>query len=251
MIELIHYLGKTAVKIGSMEEKNKRVLLFDIDGTLLDSKGEGRTCFRRALTDIYGLTGPIGTHGMAGKTDWQILTELMQMAGLDLEKIEARRVEAFAAYSHHVEMAAPTFQMRLLPGVAALMEQLKDNPRFILGLVTGNVREAVPHKLRAVGLDPDLFAFGAYGSEHQDRNTLPNLALYRLGQMMGSPIPPDSALVIGDTPLDIACARHAGTKILSVATGNYDRGALEEHKPDYLLDDLAETEAVMKIFLEF
>jgi phosphoglycolate phosphatase len=234
-----------------MDENKKRALLFDIDGTLMDSTREGPTCFRRALTDVYGVTGPIDTYDMAGKTDWRILTDLMQMAGLDLEEIEARRVDAFAAYAHHVEMAAPTFKMQLLPGVAALMDVLKGDPRFVLGLVTGNVREAVPHKLRAVGLDPGLFTFGAYGSEHQDRNTLPELALYRLGQRMGLSMPPESALIIGDTPLDIACARHAGTKVLGVATGNYDRGALEEHKPDYLLDDLAETEAVMKIFLEF
>jgi phosphoglycolate phosphatase-like HAD superfamily hydrolase len=234
-----------------MSNDKRRILLFDIDGTLLESTGEDRMYFRRALADVYGVTDPVGPYDMAGKTDWQILTDLMQKAGLNLEEIEARRVEAFATYAQNLELAAATFHMRLLPSVADLMNILKDDSRFILGLVTGNVREAVPHKLRAVGLDPDIFTFGAYGSEHQDRNTLPNLALYRLGQLTGSPVSPDSALVIGDTPLDIACARHAGMKVLSVATGDFDRETLETYHPDYLLDDLADTKAVMQIFMNY
>jgi len=234
-----------------MEINQRRILLFDIDGTLMHSGGEGHTCFRRALADVYGVTGPIDAYDMAGKTDWQIVTELMQMAGLSLEEIESRRVEAFAAYARHVEMAASTLKMRLLPGVGALLTHLQDETQFILGLVTGNVREAVPHKLRAVGLDPSMFTFGAYGSEHCDRNTLPELALYRLGQMMGADIPPEKALIIGDTPRDIDCARHCGVKVCCVATGCFSRDVLAEHAPDYLLDDLMDTKRVMDVFRSF
>lgn len=234
-----------------MTENSKRILLFDIDGTLLDPAGEGIVCLRRALEDVYGVIGPIDSYDMAGKTHWLIITDLLHLAGLNAEEIGAGRVEAFAAYARHVEMAAPTFKMRLLPGVMALLERLADDFGFILGLVTGNVREAVPPMLRAVGIDPALFQFGAFGSEHLERNTLPALALYRLGQMLGSPVAPESALVIGDTPRDIDCARHAGLKVLCVATGQYPRETLAEHNPDYLLDDLADTEAVMGILNQF
>ena len=234
-----------------MPTKTKRVLLFDIDGTLLDPAREGSTCLRRALEDVYGLTGPIDHYSMAGKTDWKIITDLMEMAGLDGRTIEASLPAAFAAYARHVEAAAPTFKMQVLPGVIELLTQLAGHPEFILGLVTGNVRETAPHKLRAVGLDPGWFTFGAFGSEHVDRNHLPALALYRLEQQLGLPVPPEKALVIGDTPYDIACARHVGLKVLSVATGPYSCQDLADHKPDYLIDDLVDTQAVMAILSGF
>jgi phosphoglycolate phosphatase len=234
-----------------MHKNTRRVLLFDIDGTLLDPAGEGRRQLRRALEDVFGVTGPVDTYDMAGKTDWQIVTDLMRATGVDAETIAASLPAAFAAYARHVEIAAPTFKMRPLPGVLDLVAQLAADPRFILGLVTGNVREAVPHKLRAVGLDPGAFTFGAFGSEHHDRNRLPVLALYRLEQGLGASVPPETALVIGDTPHDIACAHHSGLRVLCVATGTYPRHALAPHNPDYLLDNLGDLAAVMAIFNGF
>ena len=234
-----------------MHKNTRRILLFDIDGTLLDPAGEGRRCLRRALEDVFGVTGPVDTYDMAGKTDWQIITDLMTIAGLETETIVASLPAAFAAYARHVEIAAPTFKMRALPGVLDLVTQLSADPLFILGLVTGNVREAVPHKLRAVGLDPGAFTLGAFGSEHIDRNQLPALALYRLEQHLGEPIPPETALVIGDTPHDIACARHSGLRVLCVASGTYPRAALAPHNPDYLLDDLGDLAAVLEILQSF
>jgi phosphoglycolate phosphatase len=234
-----------------MHKNSKRVLLFDIDGTLLDPAGEGRVCLRQALEDVFSVTGPVDTYDMAGKTDWQIVTDLMSAAGLDAKSITASIPAVFAAYARHVEITAPTFKMRALPGVLDLIAQLAADPRFILGLVTGNVRAAVPHKLRAVGLDPGAFTFGAFGSEHHDRNQLPALALNRLEQQLGASIPPQSALVIGDTPHDIACARHSGLRVLCVATGTYPRHTLAPHNPDYLLDDLGDLAAVMEILRGF
>lgn len=240
-----------AIRIRSMTLEHPRVLLFDIDGTLLDAAGQDNLCLSRALEDVFGCTGPMDIYDMSGKTDWQIVTDLMTLAGLAPEVVEARRPEAFAAYARHVEMMSPMLKMRLLPGVGPLLTQLAYRPEFILGLVTGNVREAVPYKLRSAGLDPALFRFGAFGSEHPDRNTLPALALYRLEQTLGVTVPPEQVWVIGDTPRDIACARHAGAKVLCVTTGRYDREALAEHQPDYLLDDLSDTEAVLSILQGF
>ena len=157
----------------------------------------------------------------------------------------------FAALTRHMEAAAPTLDMRMLPGVEKLLEHLSGRSDFIMGLVTGNVREAVPAKLLSAGIDPALFRFGAFGSEHPDRNTLPALALSRLEQALGQSIPKENVLVIGDTPRDIECARHTGLKVLSVATGRYDRQALVEHHPDYLLDDLSDTETVLEILNQF
>jgi len=234
-----------------MHENSHRVLLFDIDGTLIDPAGEGALCLRRALEDVYGLSGSVETYDMAGKTDWRILTDVMRLAGLDEAEIQSSRADAFDAYARHVEAAAPTLRMHVLPGVMDLLARLTSDPRFLLGLVTGNVRAAVPFKLRAAGLDPDLFTFGAFGSEHMDRNQLPALALYRLEQQLGCQVPPESVLVIGDTPHDIACARHTGVQVLCVASGTYPRQALADHRPDFLLDDLADVDRVMDIFNMF
>ena len=225
--------------------------MFDIDGTLLGSTREVKILMRRALEDVFGTAGQIETYDMHGNTDWQIITNLMIEAGIAKEEVESKRPEAFAALARHMEATAPTMKMRKLPGVEQLLEYLSGRPDFILGLVTGNVREAVPYKLLSAGIDPALFRFGAFGSEHPNRNTLPALALSRLEQALGQSIPKENALVIGDTPRDIECARHTGLKVLCVATGRYDRQALAEHHPDYLLDDLSDTEAVLEILNQF
>jgi phosphoglycolate phosphatase len=238
-------------RIGSMTQCEQRALLFDIDGTLLNPNKEGRTYFGRALVEVFGETGPIDDFDMAGKTDWQIVTELMTQAGFDPELVAVKREAAFTAYARHVEIAAPTFSMAVLPGVLHLLEMLSEQPEYILGLVTGNVKEAVPHKLKAVGIDPRQFSFGAFGSEHPDRNALPGLAISRLEIALGKKINLKRVLVIGDTPRDIACARHAGVKVLCVATGHFSRAELASHAPDFLLDDLTDAEAVLEILQGF
>jgi len=243
--------GETAVRIGDMDNNTTRVLLFDIDGTLMDSANEVTICLSRAMEDVYGTAGPIESYDMHGKTDWQIVTELMDMAGFEAVVVEAGLSKVFGAYARHVELAAPTLKMRTLPGVTDLLRALVSEPNFILGLVTGNARAAVPNKLRAVGLDPGLFTFGAFGDDHRDRNRLPPLALYRLEQILGARVPSESALVIGDTPRDIECARSAGLKVLCVATGSYPRDALARCAPDYLLDDMVDTDTVLLILKEF
>ena len=230
---------------------NHRILLFDIDGTLLNPAGEGRTIFSQALIEVFGDSGPISDFPMAGKTDWQIVHELMSLAGIAPEEIEAGREAAFSAYARLVAEAAPTLKMTLLPGVQPLLAALRHRPEYVLGLVTGNDREAVPYKLRAVGIDPAQFSFGAFGSERQHRNDLPGLAISRLEVQLGSPIDRGDVLVIGDTSRDIDCARHAGVKVLAVATGHTPVAELAEHRPDYVLEDLTDTAAVLQILKTF
>jgi len=235
------------VRIGAMINDNPRVLLFDIDGTLLNPAREGRICLKRALTEVFGTAGSIADFHMAGKTDWQIVTELMAEAGLPADRIEAGREAAFTVYAQAVEEAAPTLQMLLLPGVEELLAALTEQSEFAMGLVTGNVRDSVPHKLRAVGIDPGLFTFGAYGSERLNRNDLPGLAISRLEAQLGRGIDRERVLVIGDTSRDIECARHAGAKVLAVATGHSSTDELSAFQPDYILEDLTDTDVVLNI----
>lgn len=175
----------------------------------------------------------------------------MGLAGVGRAEVAAKREAVFAEYTRQVKEHAPTFNMRVLPGVLPLLARLRRMPEFDLGLVTGNVREAVPHKLRAVGIDPDQFVVGAFGSEHVDRNRLPGMALGRWAAQLGKSVSTEQALIIGDTPRDIACARHAGMKVFCVATGRHDDRSLDAHQPDYLLEDLTHTETVLQIFRTF
>lgn len=229
----------------------QRVLLFDIDGTLLDPKGEGPNCFKQVLQEVYGITVPIDHYDMAGKTDWQILTDLLGQAGLASSQIEAKRSLAFDAYARIIAEHSRRTRMEIFPGVSTLLDRLRNDHRFVLGLVTGNVREIVPYKLQGVGLDPAQFVFGAFGSEHVDRNELPKIALERLAVMLGSSVAAENVLVIGDTPHDIRCARHNGLKVMCVTTGHYDRAALAAYQPDFLLDGFGDIEKVMTIFQSF
>lgn len=239
------------VKIMSMKNILQKVLLFDIDGTLLEPAGIGRLCCQRALEDVLGHSIATDHVEMAGRTDWQIMNDLLAQAGMEESQIEIHRKAIFDALARHIAAAAPTSKMHPLPGVLNLVDQLAQEKNFILGLVTGNAQAIVAHKLRTVGIDPGLFTVGAFGNEHIDRNALTALALYRLSQVLGEQVPLDNALIIGDTPHDIACARHTGLKVLSVATGTYPIEELEKHQPDYILEDLSDTERVWRIFHEF
>ncbi len=130
-----------------MDNEHHRVLLFDIDCTLLDPAKQGRIYLSQALNEVFGTTGPIADFSMAGKTDWQIVTELMTLAGLPVEQINAGLEATFTAYARAISEADLALKMRVLPGVHTLLAALSQRPEFVLGLVTGNVREAVPHKL--------------------------------------------------------------------------------------------------------
>jgi phosphoglycolate phosphatase-like HAD superfamily hydrolase len=234
-----------------MDINSHKVLLFDIDGTLLEPAGIGRLCCQRALEDVLGFSVPTDGIAFAGRTDWGIVNDLLVHAGLEKPEVEANRDKVFDALARHIAAAAPSSKMHILPGVMSLLDHLEKDSRFILGLVTGNVQKAVIHKLQAVGIDPGWFTFGAFGDEHIDRNTLPALALYRLSQMIGAQVPPERALVIGDTPHDITCAQHAGLKVLSVATGLFTMQDLAALAPDFLLEDLSDTPKVVEILEKF
>lgn len=234
-----------------MNEIIKKILLFDIDGTLLDPAGFGRTCCQRALEDVLEIPISAESVEMAGRTDWQIVNDFLAQAGLDETQIEVHRQAVFAALTHHIEKAAASSRMYLLPGVKPLLNRLAQDSNFLLGLVTGNLRQTVIHKLRAVGIEPNFFSFGAFGDEHYDRNCLPSLAIKRASQLLGYDVSPQEVLVIGDTPHDIACTHHTGLKVLSVSTGLYAFDDLAKSHPDFLLEDLSDTDLVIEIFQTF
>lgn len=227
----------------------KRLLLFDIDGTLVDTDGAGREAIRRALASVYGTAGPVDSFDFHGKTDPAIVRGLLRQAGLARQEIEARLDRARAAYLRALpeELEARRRQGRVTPypGVLELLETAAADPRLALALVTGNVAPGAWHKLEAADLAA-YFGFGAFGSDSARREELPPIALRRAVRQLGREFRPEEAVVIGDTPEDVRCARASGIRVVTVATGRHGPEELAEHDPDRVLEDLSDTSAVVE-----
>jgi phosphoglycolate phosphatase-like HAD superfamily hydrolase len=213
-----------------------KLMLFDIDGTLVNTNGSTRVAVEEALSDLVGQTVDTGDVHFSGKTDLQIMAEVFDANDIDADAALIR--EALDVY---VRVAHPGMQaedVTVLPGVRALLDHLSDRDDVRMGLVTGNVEPMAYRKLDVVGLSA-YFRFGAFGCDNADRNRLPPLAINRAFEHTGIRFPGSSVTVIGDTRRDIECSRAAGARAVAVCTGNYARGDLEPHGPDALLDDLA------------
>jgi phosphoglycolate phosphatase-like HAD superfamily hydrolase len=226
-----------------MTAMDVRLILFDIDGTLLVTGGAGREATRLAMIEVFGTAARVDDHYFGGKTDWQTLVELLRDHDVD----EARIGEAMRAYDaavgRHIADVITRFEGGPCAGALELVEALRHRDDVVLGIVTGNVESAAPVKLRASGFDPAWFPIGAFGNEAASRDDLPALALARAIEHVGVTIDGDRVIVVGDTPADIACARAVGALAVAVATGFASRDDLAEAGPDHLLDDLTAFES--------
>lgn len=227
-----------------------RLLLFDIDGTLVDTGGAGREALRRALESVFGETGPIDSFDFHGKTDPAIVHGLMREAGRGEEEIESRLDRLWDTYLDALprELADRKREGRVSPylGVLDLLESVAADSRFALALVTGNVAAGAWHKLDAAELGHH-FEFGAFGSDSPRREDLPPLALRRAARQLGREYAPSEAVVIGDTPEDVRCARASGIRAVTVATGRHGTEELAGHGPDHVFADLSDTAAVVEV----
>jgi len=220
----------------------RRLVLWDIDGTLLSARGAGRRALGGALERVYGTAGRIDGYDFRGKTDPRIVLDLMGAAGLAPDTIRAGFDECFELYARGLaQEIGDGSGVKLLPGVAELVRRLDGTPGVMQGLLTGNIEEGARIKLESTGLRP-FFRTGAYGSDHVDRRELPSLAARRAEALVGHRFAPADVLVIGDTPLDVECARAFGAVAVAVATGFHPRVELAALRPDLLFDDFADVE---------
>lgn len=228
-----------------------RLVLFDIDGTLLWSDGAGRRAITRALIEVFGEAGP-ADHRFDGKTDPQIVREMMRLAGRDDADIDERMPPLFDRYVARLEqeLRDPAHRAEAMPGVVELLDVLAERPDVALGLLTGNLVEGARAKLRAVGIDPELFVVGAFGSDHEDRPELPAIAQRRAREILGLEIPGSRVIVIGDTPADVQCGRGIGARAIGVATGRYSVAELRTHGAAAVFEDLTDTGAVVAAILD-
>jgi phosphoglycolate phosphatase-like HAD superfamily hydrolase len=228
-----------------------RVLLWDIDGTLVRSARRGvfKDYTTPALLRIFGTSGRLHELNVSGMTDLQIACEALGCEGFTTEQISARSAELCTHFVAEFERMANEGQSLYLalPGAREILEATQAHPRYVSTLLTGNVRGAAYWKLRLVGLDGFFTLPGAFGEDSHDRRDLPALAAARINSHLQLSLAPAQFIVIGDTPNDIACAQHFGARAVAVATGRtYSAEQLLACQPDALLHDLADTDAVLR-----
>ncbi len=223
-----------------------RLVLFDIDGTLLWPDGAGKASMRLALEQVYGTAGPIETYKFAGCTDRLTVGTLLREAGLPPEQIWDRFDQLGPAMESalHMLLQEKRHHIRPCPGALELVDALADHKNVLVGLVTGNLRPTAAVKLSAAGFDPALFRVGAYGDEAEARDDLPPRAVERARQLTGVSFKGKQVVIIGDTPDDMHCGRSIGARNIAVMTGWVERPAMEALHPDTIFDDLSNTQAV-------
>ena len=224
-----------------------KLVLFDIDGTILWTDGAGRRAIHAALRDVFGGIGP-ADYWFDGKTDRQIVRELMRHEGHGDARIDADMEELLRRYVGNLEreVRSPEHRSRLLPGVLPLLDALERRDDVMIGLLTGNLAEGARVKLEAVGIDFDRFAVGAFGSDHEQRPELPAIAQRRAAARLGRELPGADVRVVGDTPADLTCGLSIGARAIGVATGRYSVAELESHAPSAVFETLEETARVVE-----
>jgi len=220
------------------------VILFDIDGTLVSSGGAGKAAMERALTTAFGVPGHSDGVPYSGRTDRAIVRDLFRLHHVrdTPESWQALR----AAYLGHLPGCLAEYRGRVLPGISEFLERLRGLGHVTLGLLTGNIREGARIKLGHFGLFHH-FAFGGFGDEHFDRDDVAREALRFVQQHLGGRVDLERVWVLGDTPLDVSCARAIGARVAAVATGWHARDDLAAARPDLLLSDLSDPAPLLRL----
>jgi phosphoglycolate phosphatase-like HAD superfamily hydrolase len=218
-----------------------RLVLFDIDGTLIRTGGAGVRAFDRTGELEFGIRNGASHMRFAGRTDTSLVREFFASHGLDPSPVNFERF--FSRYLFLLDHLQTQVTGKVCDGVWDFIRSLQTlSPPPMLGLLTGNVRLGAEIKLRHFGLW-DLFDVGAFGDDHECRNELATIAQRRGGKTLGRPLCEGETLVVGDTPFDIECGRAIGARVLAVATGGATLDALRRHRPDWAVADLTRTTA--------
>ncbi len=224
----------------------KTLLLWDIDGTLINSGGAGMRALQHGLRKAFGIDGSLEDIDFAGRTDRWIFRKIF--AKFELPATEENFTKLFDGYVSSLPAELKNPAARVLPGVRKLLDSFVDHPHAVQGLLTGNIRRGAEVKLGFHGLW-DYFPFGAFADDAELRNDLGPHALRRARDHAKWEFAGERVWVIGDTPHDIACGKIIGARTLAVATGHCSAADLAAHQPTALWEDLNDHDAFLKLVL--
>lgn len=227
----------------------KTLVLFDIDGTLITCGKTPRRSITRAMEEIFGTRGGVDAYPFSGKTDTQIVYDVMTGANFASGDVQERMQSALRRYAELLDADLKPDEIHVLDGVVALLDELNSHSGAVLGLLTGNILEGARIKLGRAGLDHYFFngapVIGAFGSDSMHRHELASLAVRRAGDITGLAFNGKSIVIVGDSPYDILCGKHLNAKSVAVTTGWHSAQELKEHDPDHLLPGFGDTEAAL------
>ena len=218
-----------------------RLVLFDIDGTLVHTGGAGVKAFAKVFADEFNAHDGLEKLKFAGRTDVSLVREFFKIHGIaETPDHFARFFERYVLWLDHILSHSQT---EACPGVWEMLADIKALPQPpLLGLLTGNIVLGAEIKLRHFNLWKE-FTTGAFADDAEDRDEIAAAAKKRGSRVLGKKLRDEEVLVIGDTPLDIRCGRAIGAKVLAVATGGATLEELQRHKPDWAVNDLREITA--------
>lgn len=222
----------------------KKLVLFDIDGTIMNTDGGGTQSCKRALKEVFGLEVVLDGYVTSGKTDTQIVLELMGQAGVAREETLVHFDAICERYLAHLVEEVKGWAPEVCPGIPPLLDRLSGMSDVVLGLLTGNIRRGAEVKLNLVGLW-SYFRMGAFGDRVPERRLLPDIAQRAAVDLTGRVFDGKDIVIIGDTPNDVLCGRHLNVKAIAVATGAFGEETLKDYKPDYLFKDLGDMDQVV------
>jgi len=224
--------------------KFMHVCLFDIDGTLLHTRGAGMAALREGLRAAFGVAEPTDQVAIHGRTDRGITRDLFRFHGIDDVPEHWERFRD--AYLHVLPASLAQRSGKVLPGIVALLDMLAARDDVAVGLLTGNTRQGAQIKLAHYGLDR-YFDFGGFGDNHFERDDVAREALSVVTRRLNGRVDLARVWVIGDTPTDISCGRAIGARTIAVATGNHTRDELAAARPDHLALDFADPQPILAL----
>ncbi len=231
----------------------RKLLLFDIDNTLVNPRGAGRLALARAVEAVYGTRGTMEIVPLAGSTDKLAVFQALQAVGVSVTDIEAGWSDFCRVAPDFLTTTIMERPVVACPGAMVLLQQLREAVQSrgtLLGLVTGNLATTAMVKLAAAGIDPAQFRVGAYGSDAADRNELPGLAVARALDLVHHRFEGQDVVIIGDTPADVACGKVINARTVGVATGPYSAVELTAAGADVVFPDLLDTTAVSAVLVD-
>jgi phosphoglycolate phosphatase len=225
-----------------------RLVLFDIDGTLLTDRGASREAFAEALAAVYGYGDDLSRYDFSGRTDPQIAHMVLRDAGHEREEIEARLPRLWELYLAGLARNATPERVRVMPGIRELVAALREHEEVALALLTGNIEPGARLKLGGASLN-EYFAFGAFGSDSADRTELPPVAIRRAGEQLGRHFAGSDVVIIGDSIYDVRCGVPYDATTIAVASGKTPADILRAENPRHFFDDASDVAAVMDAIL--